>query len=226
VCEKFPITTYSSVHDEIMTAFYFGNAYLYTTDNKINLFPNPVNLTHNQYDFYNKRFNSLVIYPKCGRDGTNETYKSPALTHTNATVPISTPSRRLKCPINKTSASQHTTDSFSAFYASTTYAKYFIHLLAEINTGGCHYFTSPVRPTYTNTLYFPEYKNPPFTILNFQENTCRELNFVHRCNVTPQVSDDELGDKKSHSHSGTYSNMHKHENTSTRWLCLTNDLNF
>ena len=60
---------------------------------------------------------------------------------------------------------------------STTYEKHFLHLLAEIITGSCHCFTSPVRPTYTDVPYFPEYKT---TILNCQENTCTELHFVQK----------------------------------------------
>lgn len=64
--------------------------------------------------FTDEKFNSLVIYSKCSRDGTDKTYESPALNHTNTTVPISTPSRRLECPVNNISASQHTILVFQA----------------------------------------------------------------------------------------------------------------
>ena len=128
VRERFPIT-YSSVHGEIMKAImvfiklqplHSVNEYLYIRDTLIKLFANPVHLTHNRYNFHN----SLVIYPKRSRDGTNETYKSPALTHTNATVPISTPSRRLKCPVNKILASWHTQDVVSAPLTQNTFYTY------------------------------------------------------------------------------------------------------
>lgn len=65
---------------------------------------------------------------------------------------------------------------------STTYAKHFLHLLAEINTGSCHCFTSPVRPTYTTVSYFHEYKNP-LHCLKFSGK------YLHR---TSHLSDGEL----------------------------------